>query len=476
LYQNSFINILFFQNMKKTILFLTFAFSFANLDSQQSEIWAWGYNSFAQLGTGDTLNRNSPILIGVTSDWKDITVGDQHSIATKSDGSFWAWGTNGAGQLGDSSNGATLKKLLPSKIGTSNNWKSISAGNGYHNIAIKNDGTLWAWGSNDAGQLGDGTKLKRNIPNQIGASADWKIISAGNSHSMAIKNDGTLWGWGFNGFGGLGDGSGIDRNIPNQIGASTDWKTVSAGYSQTVAIKNDGSLWAWGSNGAGQLGDGTIVYKLSPIRIGNETNWKILASGGQHTVALKHDGTLWTWGYNASGQLGDGTNTTKLFPAQIGFDTNWKEVSAGSTHTLALKNDGTLWTWGSNVSGQLGNGDSTNTNLNVPTKIGNSKDWQKISAGFSHTIAIKGTVTSVESDLNNQLKFTEISNSEITIDLIESNQAILSLFDITGKKIINDINIESNQYKFKINSLSIGAYILVVNINNRNYTYKFIKE
>ena len=183
---------------------------------------------------------------------------------------------------------------------------SLAAGS-YHTVTIKTDSTLWAWGLNDYGQLGDGTNENKNSPIQIGAETNWASVAAGEAHTVAVKTDGTLWAWGYNDYGQLGDGTNSSKNSPVQIGAETNWASVAAGEGHTVAVKTDGTLWAWGLNDYGQLGDQTNKNKNNPIQIGTDTNWASVAAGRYHSVAVKTDDTLWTWGYNDEGQLGDGS-------------------------------------------------------------------------------------------------------------------------------------------------------------------------
>jgi alpha-tubulin suppressor-like RCC1 family protein len=315
--------------------------------------------------------------------WMSVLAGGYHTIAQKTDGTLWAWGGNYYGQLGD---GTNVNKNTPIQIGTATNWKAIAAGYG-HTIALKTDGTLWAWGYNEYGQLGDGTNVNKNTPIQIGTATNWKAITAKGTHTIALKTDGTLWAWGYNVYGQLGDGTTDDKNTPIQIGAATNWKAITTGLHHTIALKTDGTLWAWGYNVYGQLGDGTTDDKNTPIQIGAATNWKAITPGRYHTIALKTDGTLWAWGYNDHGQLGDGTNTNKNTPIQIKTATNWHETTAGYGHTLALKTDNTLWAWGYNVNGQLGDG--TNADKNTPIQIGIATNWQTISNNEAHNIALR---------------------------------------------------------------------------------------
>ena len=264
----------------------------------------------------------------------------------------------------------------------------IAAGGGYV-IAIGNDSSLWGWGSNHLGQLGNGTSTVQEVPGRIGASTDWKFVSAGKSNTMAIKTDGSLWTWGVNSFGSFGDGTTNGwRTTPVQIGTDKNWRMVSTSEYHTAAIKTDGTLWAWGYNHYGQLGDGTTTERNTPVQIGTDKNWGMVSAGEFHIAAIKTDGSLWAWGNNGYGQLGNGTTTDRNTPVQIGTNKNWKTVSAGSQNTLAISTDGTLWAWGRNHSGQLGDG--TITTRHSPVQIGTDKNWNTVFAGNSYyTIASK---------------------------------------------------------------------------------------
>ncbi|MFH1226716.1 MAG: hypothetical protein V1701_02280 [Planctomycetota bacterium] len=313
--------------------------------------------------------------------WSAIAVGYGHTIARKPDDSLWAWGDNNGGQLGD---GTITNKNTPTRIGTATNWPTIAAAS-YSTIALKADGTLWAWGYNYYGQLGDGTNIDKHTPTHIGTATNWSTIATG-FHTVAIKTDGTLWAWGYNCYGQLGDGTTISRTTPSCIGTLVNWLTIAAGRSHTIARKTDGSLWAWGYNVDGQLGDGTYIDKYIPTHIGTDTNWSAIDAGLDHTIALKTDGSLWAWGFNNYGQLGNGTTTGRTVPTRIGTATNWLTIAAGESHTIALKTDGTLWAWGWNSFGQLGDG--TTTSKNVPTQIAGT-NWSAIAGGGRHTVALK---------------------------------------------------------------------------------------
>ncbi len=333
----------------------------------------------ATAGTGGTVAYS----ITVENHWASVSTGFGHTIALKPDGTLWAWGRNDLGQLGIGNN---TSQNSPVQIGIASNWASIATGI-YHTIALKTDGTLWAWGFNNNGQLGIGNNTDQNSPVQIGIANNWSSIAAEGYHTIALKTDGTLWAWGRNDFGQLGIGNNTNQNSPVQIGIANNWSSIAAGISHTIALKTDGTLWVWGYNFYGQLGIGNNTNQNSPVQIGIANNWSSIAAGGYHSTALKSNGTLWAWGHNLYGQLGIGNNTDQNSPVQIGIANNWASASVGANHTIALKTDGTLWVWGYNFYGQLGIGN--NTNQNSPVQIGIANNWASAFAGFEHTFALK---------------------------------------------------------------------------------------
>ncbi len=330
-------------------------------------LWAWGLNNRGQLGNGENVDLYVPSLIDNSNDWSRIK-GSWHSIATHSDGTFWSFGFNANGALGD---GTTTDKNSPVQIGAQCSWaRSFSTGYA-HTVAVANDGTLWAWGQNNAGQLGDGTTTNRLSPVQIGTESDWLHVSAGSWHTIALKENGTLWAWGYNANGQLGDGTTNTHYSPVEIGSANDWLSISTGGWFSIALKNNGTLWAWGENINGQLGDGTTLDKYVPTQIDIASNWAQVKAGWRYCLALKNDGTLWVWGLNDFGRLGDGTSVDILSPSQIGNENDWDQIVAGAYHSMAMKTDGSLWSWGDNQYGQTGLGYVSNSQspVSVPTEI-----------------------------------------------------------------------------------------------------------
>ncbi len=305
------------------------------------------------------------------------------TLGIKSDGTLWAWGYNFYGQLGD---GTTINRNVPTQIGSATHWVSVSAGLEF-SLAVSSDGKLWAWGRNNFGQLGDGTTTNRNVPIQIGSATNWVSVSAGTGHTLAIKSDGTLWTWGYNFYGQLGDGTNTNQPVPTQIGSATNWVSVSAGAYHSLGITADKKLWAWGYNADGQLGDASNNDVAVPVQItviGITINWISISAGGYHSLGISDNGKLWAWGRNDYGQLGDGTFFGRMRPTQITALTNWASVSGGASHSLATTADGKLRAWGRNNIGQLGDG--TTTDHIAPTQIGSGTNWTSVSAGAAHTL------------------------------------------------------------------------------------------
>jgi alpha-tubulin suppressor-like RCC1 family protein len=338
-------------------------------------LWVSGTNAYGQLGIGNVTSNSSAIQVGTLKTWRQIVGSENGGVnftaALKTDGTLWTWGYNQYGQLG---NGTTTNYSSPIQIGTLTNWKTISCGNS-HTVALKTDGTLWAWGYNFNGQLGNGNTTYYSSPIQVGSLTTWKQIATGQITTYAIKTDGTLWAWGRNALGELGNGNTTDYSSPIQIGSLTDWKIISSGYSAVAAIKTNGTLWVWGRNDFSQLGlnvaGATIPFYSSPTQVGSLTDWKTV-SITYTAAAIKTDGTLWTWGFGQA--LGNGTTTTSSSPIQIGSLTDWKTINGGYNCFLSIKKDGTLWGWGFNANGQLLNG--TTTSYSSPIQIGTLTNWK----------------------------------------------------------------------------------------------------
>jgi alpha-tubulin suppressor-like RCC1 family protein len=245
------------------------------------------------LGTNNTTNNTSPVqTVAGGTNWKQATVSDYATAAVKTDGTLWLWGKNDFGQLGD--NTRTNRSSPVQTISAGTNWKQVSKGF-RHAAAIKTDGTLWLWGDNGNGQLGDNTTTNRSSPVQtVAGGSNWAQVTVGNGHTAAIKTDGTLWLWGNNQYGNLGTNNTTNRSSPVQtISAGTNWKQVSSiASNNTGAIKTDGTLWMWGANneyvGAGAIGDNTTTNRSSPVQtIAAGSTWKVISVGNTFAMAIK---------------------------------------------------------------------------------------------------------------------------------------------------------------------------------------------
>lgn len=336
--------------------------------------------------------------------WKQISNGQYHTIAIKNDGTLWAWGWNQFGQLGTAT---FINSNIPIQIGTDTDWNKIAAG-GAHNLAIKNDGTLWSWGNNQNGQLGINSTMNSNIPTKVDNDNNWKDIFAGVYVSAAIKENHSLWIWGIEGQLGLGQPMG-DILVPTQVGADTDWKSVSFGGLFTLGLKTNNTLWSWGYGFYGELGNGVTNYTyFVPTQIGTSNDWSEITTGLMFAMAIKTNGTLWAWGQNGN-QFGNGSSANSSIPIQIGTDTNWTKIKANSGFTNAIKANGTLWSWGANTKGQLGNG--TTTNNNIPIQIGTATNWTQISNGFNFSSALN---SNYEIWLTGENNYGQIGNGTTT--------------------------------------------------------------
>jgi len=381
-----------FTNTGGDVSYVGTAYTFSSKPLQY-QLWTWGINEYGQLGDGTTANKSSPIQIpGLT--WTDAVAMSQSSLAIKTDGTLWGWGRNAHGELGLNSLTAPAS---PVQIGTSTTWEKLPTRNrAVYSMAIKTDGTLWAWGYNGVGQLGQGSYSPANgysSPVQIPGTT-WSSTAASGNWAAAIKTDGTLWSWGYNFYGQLGlnteGGPGGKKNSPNQVGTDTTWSYITSMTYGAAALKTDGTFWAWGKNTTGQIGNNTRFPAWqdgysSPVQIPG-TDWSTAGSTESGRFGIKTDGTLWNWGVNEHGQLGQNNRTDYSSPVQVP-GTTWNTVGTSGFSILATKTDNTLWTWGQGDDGNLG----LNTAIKVssPTQIPGSWEMSKISGGVAQVKVLR---------------------------------------------------------------------------------------
>lgn len=345
-------------------------------------------------------------LSGSGQCWKKVTTAKQpgysgHTLAIATDGTLWSFGSNRFGQLGD---GTNTDRSFPVQVGTANDWVEVSATGGI-SYGIKADGTLWSWGTNFQGYaLGDGTNVDRSVPMQVGTDTNWKAVTVEFATVVGLKTDGTIWRWGSDGFANgsrFGMITPLLLPVPTQLGTDTDWIAIDRGNTFTMALKSDGTRWGYGAFSDGVAGTGVAeVGSASLIKL-DDGPWKAVAVGG-HAVGIKNDGSLWAWGTNWGGQVGNGTNINPVtVPVLIDNSHTWKivrtgyNVSAEAEVSFAIRDDNTLWAWGGGGPGRtqflLGTGSPDPTN--VPVQVGSATDWVGISGGGGHTAGIRGNNT-----------------------------------------------------------------------------------
>lgn len=303
---------------------------------RQGRLYSWGNNANGRTGQGTTTgNTTTPTQIGTATTWTQVSAGLAHVLALRSDGTLWTWGQAANGRLG---NGTTTPDVsTPTQVGVATDWKAVSAGNNF-STAIKTDGTLYTWGTAANGRLGNGTTTPDvSTPTKIGTDTDWSVPIGAAGFAFAIKTNGKLYSWGNNLYGQTGQNTATgNTTTPTQVGTGTDWEQISANNC-VVAVKG-GQLYGWGLNTNGAVGDNSTTNRSLPTLIDSNTGWKVgkLGTGGsttQQSSAIR-DGKLYTWGADTNGILGNGSGTTSdvLVPTQIGTDTDWQEVyMSGST-------------------------------------------------------------------------------------------------------------------------------------------------
>jgi alpha-tubulin suppressor-like RCC1 family protein len=434
--------------------------------SPTPNVWAWGSNGAGQLGDCTTTNRTTPAQVGDLSGVTDVSSGCYHSLALKDDGTVWAWGDNYYGQLGD---GTTTDRYTPVQVGGLTGVVDV-AGGCYHSLAVKDDGTVWIWGANYWGQLGNGTwerDVAHPTPAQVGGLTGVVDVAGGFHHSLALKDDGTAWAWGDNEYGQLGDGTTtIIRTTPVKVSRLSSVKSLSGGGLHSLALKDDGTVWAWGANYYGQLGNGTRDYDAHPTPAqvileggtGGLSGVKDVAAGGLHTLALMDDGTVLAWGYNGHGELGIGYTSSgdSTYPVQVRANLSWPPkflsgivgVSGGTYHSLALKDDGTVWMWGYNGS--------TNENITQPVQVSDLSGITYVVAGDSHNLAVSSAIPppKITSPPNNSYD----ADGSFSVSGTAPAGSTVELFEGTTSKGTTKADPSSGVWSIDLTGVSEGAH------------------
>lgn len=296
------------------------------------DVWSWGDNGYGQLGDGGGPDRAAPVRVVGLSGVRQVAAGDQHSIAVKTDGTVWTWGANGRGRLGD---GTVTTRPVPVQVPGISTAVQVAAG-AATSYAVLANGYVLAWGSNSYGQIGDGTTVDRLLPVPVADLNGATQVAAGSFHAVALRAvSGTVYGWGYNQHGGVGDGTTAPRWAPVPVPGLNNVTAVAAGGFFSLALVKDKTVWGWGNNGHGQLGyfGGNRLNALPIIGISSVTQ---VSGGYNHVLAVRTDGSLWSWGANGTGQLGDGTLTERAVPAKVPGLKGVRSADAGQSHSMAV--------------------------------------------------------------------------------------------------------------------------------------------
>ena len=363
-------------------------------------LWSWGNLSYGQTTAPYPTSYMLVPARTYMSNWASLgqpPLGS-YSSSIQSNGTLWTWGLNSSGQLGQ---GNTTNYSSPVQVGASSTWTQVAGGLTFQ-LAIQSPGTLWSWGAGANGQLGQSNTTNYSSPVQVGALSAWTQISAGAQHSTAIQSPGTLWSWGNNAFGQLGLNTTTGTSSPIQVFVPAVWKTIGKTFAfSQIAIQSNGTLWAWGNNAYGQLGTSNTTNYSSPVQVGTLSVWTQIACGYYHSMAVQSNGTLWAWGYNGYGELGTSNTSWQSSPVQVGALSIWTKVAGGGIHSLAIQSNGTLWAWGSNSFGQLGVNTSLGYQPNSPVQVGTLSVWTQIACGYYSTAGIQSNGTLWTWGINN---------------------------------------------------------------------------
>ncbi|WP_245767402.1 RCC1 domain-containing protein [Stigmatella erecta] len=353
---------------------------------RQGSLYLWGFNNRGQLGLGAevTTNQGSPQRVPGIEGVAFLALNNNQSLALKEDGSVWAWGENTHGQLGLGTPAGPGQPWTPdftphptpTRIEGLSGAVALSAGY-HHSLVLMEDGTVRAFGDNSAGQLGDGTlEAIRDFPVAVSGLTDVVKVVAGNRHSVALKRDGTVWTWGRNTYGTLGQGTQDDQPhpTPTQVPGVADVVDIATGWEHVLALHAGGTLSSWGLNVSGQLGSGDALtgeQRHTPLPVKGLADARFVFASGNVSHARRADGTLVVWGENFNGQFGNGETAGTNVPVPLAERLQGVlTLSSSPVHAVAFLRDGTLWTWGLNISGSLGREGLRDRGLYpVPTQV-----------------------------------------------------------------------------------------------------------
>lgn len=339
---------------------LSASWSHSLLVHADGTVWSWGMNDSGELGDGTYELRVAPERVEGLTDVVSVSAGLSYSLALRRDGTVWAWGRMYPGEI---RNEELPRYALPMRVEGLTDVVQIATGY-YFCLALRADGTVWSWGSNSSDELGAGLEWYqlryRGTPAPVVNLTDVVAIAAGLDHGLALRRDGTVWAWGRNITGELGGGVFNMYSVPLQTEGLTDVVSIAASVQSSAAIRRDGTMWAWGASH-------NPVQGMQPWQVQGLTDVVDVVMSNSHILAIRADGSVWSWGYNFFGQLGDGTQLTRLVPAEVPGLKHVIAVAGGQDHSVALRRDGTVWGWGASNGGLLGLEGSSN--VLTPTRL-----------------------------------------------------------------------------------------------------------
>jgi alpha-tubulin suppressor-like RCC1 family protein len=356
-------------------------------------LWNWGANMYGQLGDGTFTPHRTPRSVPSLPDVATVEGGREHVLALTPSGEVYAWGWNAYGQVGL----GTAASTVPNPSVVLSNVVDIGAGH-YSSFAVTGDGSVWSWGRNDTGQLGDGTTTNRRLPVRVAGLVGHTIVdvAGGRNHAIALAEDGTVYTWGSNRYGQLGDGTFQAHHVAEQVPGLVDAVRIFAGRDHSMAVAADGTVWGWGHNTHGELADGSLTNRSTPRRATRLAHGSVVAltnivdvdAGAYHSLARTSGGRVWSWGWNDDGQLGDGTHKSRSRAIRVKPLIGVVDIAGGRESSIAVTIEGVVYAWGENLFGQLGDGTTSDTGRSTPGPVPDIPSAVTVGMGRDSAMAI----------------------------------------------------------------------------------------